>query len=113
GLGLAICRQLVQLHGGTIQAQSEGVGKGATFTVLLPLPRTTSHGTKAVKRRRHTADTSKARKHPASEPALRGVRVLVVEDDPNTREAIARTVASAGAEPVAVDSASAALDRIT
>ena len=97
GLGLAICRQLVELHGGSIVAASEGAGKGSVFTVTLPLPRRAS-----VIRRVPTKEGG----------TLAGVRVLLVEDDLPTREVLTLVLEKAGAivKPVGhVDEAIAAI----
>lgn len=93
GLGLAIARQLVELHGGGLQAESAGEGLGAQFTVRLP-------------RVRDAAAVA-----PASDPRprpLAALRVLLVEDEPDTRRALARVLEDAGAEVTAVDSAATA-----
>ncbi len=102
GLGLAISKQLIELHGGTLTAQSPGQGKGATFTVSLPMP---------------DADTplppvwagSAAEEHSAS---LGGLLVLVVDDEPDAREPLRRVLEDAGAETVVVASADEALDAL-
>ncbi|BAY73919.1 multi-sensor hybrid histidine kinase [Nostoc linckia NIES-25] len=96
GLGLAIVRQLVELHGGTVQAQSLGQGQGATFTVKLPLMVTSSQ----IHR-----DTG------VSEPALdlTGITVLVVDDDVDTREFVVFLIEEYGAKAIAVNSAIEAL----
>jgi PAS domain S-box-containing protein len=86
GLGLAIARHLVEAHGGTIAADSEGLGKGATFTVILPEH---AEGFQAP------APTGDAPR-PAPRP-LRGIRVLLVEDDADAREVISEVVSEAGA----------------
>ena len=79
GLGLAIVRHLVELHGGTIEAASEGPDRGATFAVTLPVPR----GEAGEEAR---AAPAKARP-PSGQPArLVGTRILVVDDDPDARE---------------------------
>lgn len=101
GLGLAIARQIVELHGGTIQAESPGEGKGATFTVNLPLPRNEHRGTKDEQ----TAVSLTPRALPLS-----NVRVLVVDDEVDTRELIAFILKQAGAIVTSVPSALAALD---
>jgi len=99
GLGLAIARQLVELHGGTLAAESAGEGMGATFTVALPLLRAD------ITARAVEADRTDTR--PPTQ-ALAAVRVLLVEDEPDTRRALARVLMDAGAEVQAVDSAAAA-----
>jgi signal transduction histidine kinase/CheY-like chemotaxis protein len=100
GVGLALCRHLVDLHGGTIEAQSEGLGRGATFTVRIPWIAPEEDGELqdfiAVK--------------PAAVPAsLRGLRVLVVEDDDNMRDIMRWTLEGAGAEVLTVGSGNEAL----
>src|SRR5213076_3001811 len=79
GLGLAIVRHLVELHGGTVHAESEGDGKGAVFTVKLPLlmPRTAGEV-----EGRHPKGGAPANGHDT--PALDGLRVLVVDDEPDS-----------------------------
>ncbi|WP_335158870.1 ATP-binding response regulator [Nostoc sp.] len=97
GLGLAIAHQIVELHGGTIQAESEGDDKGATFTVLLPI--------KSVE-----PQTIEDKSLPDSSPNLQGVNVLVVDDEVDTRELIVFTLQQYGASVRAFASASLALD---
>jgi PAS domain S-box-containing protein len=105
GLGLAIVRHLVEMHGGTVHADSAGEGKGATFTLRLPLM--------IVKPGR--ADH---REHPLTERPnalqelgdLRGVRVLAVDDDPDALRLLKDVLEAAGAEVTTASSAHAALD---
>ena len=75
GLGLAISRQIVELHGGRIEARSEGEGKGATFVCSLPA---SSGGGATPSPRRSPSDERPAQ--------LRGLRVLVVDDEEDTRQ---------------------------
>jgi len=87
GIGLALAKQLVQLHGGTIVAESAGRGRGSVFRVLLPWdppPPSEPHD---------EANDNDVR---TTTPLL-GLRVLLVEDDPNTREAMAWALMRAGA----------------
>jgi len=76
GLGLALVRSLVELHGGTVTAESPGESRGATFVVRLPLRLTTAADPGAV-----AACGAPARSATAATPSLQGVRVLVVDDD--------------------------------
>ncbi|MCU1384297.1 MAG: multi-sensor hybrid histidine kinase [Acidobacteria bacterium] len=85
GLGLAIVRHVVEAHGGSVTAASTGVGHGATFTVLLPL------GAMAA-----PPDTVPAAAVPQA-PSLRGVRILVVEDEADARELLVSVLDSYGA----------------
>ena len=93
-MGLAIARQLVELHGGVIEARSEGEGRGATFIVVLPrieaeLPPEDVH------ERDVRATTTSAPFVP--EPLLRGVRVLFVEDEAHTRAVVQWLLEQCGA----------------
>jgi signal transduction histidine kinase/ActR/RegA family two-component response regulator len=96
GLGLAIVRHLVELHGGTIAAESAGEGHGSTFRVRLPLLR--AHTESAIEAPvLHDSD------------ALRCVRVLVVDDDDEVRNYVSTVFRAAGAEVRTSSSARAAL----
>jgi PAS domain S-box-containing protein len=99
GLGLAIVRHLVELHDGRIEARSPGEGQGAIFTVALPLERTARLPHTAV----GNAEVSEKL------PLLRGVTVLVVDDDRDTRELLATVLRQAQATVLEADSAAAAL----
>ena len=98
GLGLAIARKLVELHGGRISVQSEGEGLGATFRVTFP-----------TATRAPAAPASRASDDPFElRPELVGLRVLVVEDDLDSRELIEHILTQCGAAvAVAVDVAEA------
>jgi len=100
GLGLAVSKQLVELHGGDVSARSPGKGKGATFTVSIPL---------ASEARPAVGPKDGAEISPVS---LNGFMVLVVDDEPEAREPIRRVLEEYGAEVLAVRSADEALDAI-
>ncbi|WP_437668789.1 hybrid sensor histidine kinase/response regulator [Sorangium sp. So ce131] len=103
GLGLAISRQLVELHGGTLSVDSLGEGLGSVFTVALPVG--------AVDRADALAAAGpRAASAAAAALPLHGLRVLLVEDDPDTREVMAYMLGEQGAEVTAVASSQAALD---
>jgi CheY-like chemotaxis protein len=104
GLGLAIVRHLVEAHGGTIEAQSEGTGKGATFTVHLPLGTRLPQATAPVK-------AVEAIPAPAGRAlvGLAGVEVLVVDDDPDSLELVREALTQAGGSARIARSAAEAL----
>ena len=91
GLGLAIVSHLVELHGGRVSATSDGDGKGATFTVELPIIAESPNTGEEVR-----DDPAE----PLASPDLDGVKVLVVEDDADTRDLLASVLAQHGAEPM-------------
>jgi CheY-like chemotaxis protein len=102
GLGLAIVRHLVELHGGTVSAQSEGVNKGATFTATFPLladrtePVTVAHTPEII----------------ATDNSLDGLRVLLVDDEPEARQIISTVITRTGAEVRSCESAHEALIKL-
>src|SRR5437773_1113209 len=100
GLGLAIVRTLVELHGGTVAAASHGEGRGARFTVKLP----------AVARRADFAATARPRAAATAYPSLDGLRVLIVEDDADTANVLDVLIAGCGAETRTVMSVADALE---
>jgi PAS domain S-box-containing protein len=111
GLGLAIARHLVELHGGTIQAESAGIGQGATFTVMLPLlaipsakeAQTSNSNQMQVPM---VGEDTAALENP---PRLDGLQVLVVDDEADVREWISTVLTESGAQVIAVGSVGEAL----
>jgi PAS domain S-box-containing protein len=111
GLGLAIVRHLVELHGGTVRATSEGEGKGATFTVMLPITPV------------YQVDSSGGRVHPAARDLLPGgndctdrldgLRILVVDDEADTRDLLKQGLEYCGAKVKTVGSAADAVDALS
>jgi PAS domain S-box-containing protein len=108
GLGLAICRQLVELHGGTIRASSPGEGQGSTFYVELPI---------SIMQ----VEDERARTHPTAEafeadsvalPRLDGVHAFVIDDEPDARELLKRLLEDQGAVVTPFDSAETALETL-
>ncbi|NJP08331.1 MAG: response regulator [Leptolyngbyaceae cyanobacterium RU_5_1] len=106
GLGLAIARQIVEMHGGWISVDSPGEGQGATFTVRLPLLQRTEDGG------RRTEDLPRSTQHSALSTALAGLQILVVDDDADSRDFIAFVLEKAGAIVRSVTSGIEALQAI-
>jgi signal transduction histidine kinase/ActR/RegA family two-component response regulator len=107
GLGLAIVKQLVELHGGTVHAASAGLAQGSTFVVALPISALDA-----------PYDARDVNPHPAEEtaartarpmPSLRGLRVLVVDDEPDARALVSRLLEDSGAQVTTASSAAEAL----
>jgi signal transduction histidine kinase len=108
GLGLAIVRHLVELHGGTVSAESAGEGLGATFSTTFPLLAlsTEACGAEAAGGDSRDCQTLNSRFR------LEGLRVLVVDDEPDTRQVISAVIAKSGAEVKTCASAPEALETL-
>ncbi len=106
GLGLAISRHFVEMHGGTIRVESPGEGKGAVFTVRLPMQQAQAEATN----KSDFVDSASVRS-PAevNVPALDNVRVLAIDDEPDTLNMLATLLSRRGAQVQTVTSAQAAL----
>jgi len=108
GLGLAIVRDLVEMHGGTVLASSPGPNTGATFSVRLPVMIV------------HAPITQEKRVHPRHElggaverlPELGGTKVLVVDDEPDALQLLTEVLEAAGAQVVSAASGAAALEHL-
>ncbi len=106
GLGLAIVRHLIELHGGRAEAHSEGLGQGSTFTVVLPIDEGAGAASEAG------ADSSPESLSFSSSHLLDGVTIVLVEDEPDGRELLSAVLERSGAHVVAVGSAGEAWDAI-
>lgn len=102
GLGLALVREIVTLHGGTVSAHSAGLGQGARFTVTFP----------ARQPWRSEPATSDDSASPVALPSLGGLSILVVDDEPDARTVVAETLKLEGARVTLTDSAGAALRKV-
>jgi signal transduction histidine kinase/DNA-binding response OmpR family regulator len=107
GLGLAIVRHLVELHGGTIHASSPGAGLGSTFTIHLPLLKhagvNNAGGTNVTEDGKVTTDSASV---------LKGLRVLVVDDEADTLDLIVTVLSRSGAEVRTASDAPTALEEL-
>ncbi len=102
GLGLAIVRHLVELHGGTVSAQSDGLSKGATFTATFPL----------LADRTEPVAVAHCEQPLSEMHSLDGLRVLLVDDEPEARQIISTVITRTGAEVKACKSAHEALAKL-
>jgi len=108
GLGLAIVRHIVEMHGGTVDASSDGEGKGATFRVRLPLMIVHPHGVQMPREHPRTE-----RREPLTTLVdLHGVRVLAVDDEEDALSLLRVVLETAGAEVTTLGSPLLAMDRI-
>jgi signal transduction histidine kinase len=103
GLGLAIVRHLVELHGGTISVESDGEARGSTFLVTLPRR-------PAPSREAHASTPTTVASPTNGDRALEGLRVLVVDDDLDTREVLTACLTLEGATVITADTTAAALE---
>ncbi len=103
GLGLAIVRHLVEMHGGTVEATSAGIGQGTTMAVSLPL------GTASETTARRDGSSPVTPTARVDRDALAGFAVLIVDDERDARESIATALAQCGALTTAVGSVGEAL----
>jgi PAS domain S-box-containing protein len=111
GLGLAIARHLIEIHGGSIEARSAGAGKGATFIVRLPLAGSIVDAELSpAAQDRIDAELEKERVR--TQQILSGLCVLIVDDDEDTLELLSAALKQRSASVTAVSSAAAALDSI-
>ncbi len=107
GLGLALVKHLVELHGGSVGAQSGGNGSGAAFTVDLP-PAPVARSEMPV-----TVEEPERREVESPSRALDGLRVLLVDDHEDTLQLLSMFLRGQGAQVTAVNSAARALERLT
>jgi signal transduction histidine kinase/ActR/RegA family two-component response regulator len=107
GLGLAIARHLVEIHGGTIEANSDGLGHGATFTISLPISRSRK-ATDAEDARAASAEQSSAE----ILPNLGGLRILTIDDESDTRDLVRIVLEGCGANVMTAGSAREGLETL-
>ena len=109
GLGLAVVARLASLHGGTVTAASDGEGRGSTFTITLPLADAVVVPVFQPENRVASPGLERGRRAPArTGRMLKGLRVLVVDDEPRVREAITMVLRDAGSKVTTASSAAEA-----
>lgn len=106
GLGLSIVKQLIELHGGTIRAKSPGEGKGSTFILTFPLS-----PIRGSEERVHP-ESGKTTPLDIGKLDLAGIRVLVVDDEPDSRVLVERVLAQCGAQVVTASSATQGMEKL-
>jgi K+-sensing histidine kinase KdpD/CheY-like chemotaxis protein len=109
GLGLFIARHFVEAQGGTIRAESDGLGRGATVVVSLPVARGLGEASRTPANGRNAEDGGE----PVDGGLLHGVRVLLVDDEPDAREMMAAVLETSGATVASAASAIDALETLT
>ncbi|WP_088892046.1 hybrid sensor histidine kinase/response regulator [Leptolyngbya ohadii] len=111
GLGLAIVRQLVELHGGAVLVNSAGRNQGTTFTVRLPLTSGVNSANGSASNGKVAPDPSSLNRSPmaAEFPCLSGVQVLAVDDEPDAREFVSEVLSQCGAVVTVASSTQEAL----
>jgi signal transduction histidine kinase/ActR/RegA family two-component response regulator len=109
GLGLALVRHIVELHGGVVEARSGGAGRGATFSIALPIR---AVGVAADPGPSHVASSDGDGARPREAGALDGLKVLVVDDEPDARDLLAAVLTQAGGEVQTAGSAAVAFDTV-
>ncbi|HZS35539.1 MAG TPA: response regulator [Polyangia bacterium] len=115
GLGLAIAKHIVEQHGGAIAAESEGVGRGAEFTVRLPRSEVAAPAASVESELDLSGpitNTMATVPKPVEPPRLDGLRVLVVDDETDARDLVAEFLAQAGASVTAASGVPEALERV-
>ncbi|MFL6208741.1 MAG: ATP-binding protein [Pyrinomonadaceae bacterium] len=110
GLGLAIVRHLVEMHGGSVAAASDGLGRGTSFTVRLPLAAARATGSAPPVQAAGAAPAERPLE--ADRANLSDLRILVVDDEPDTRDMLGSVLAQYGAEVLTAASAREALDAL-
>ncbi len=108
GLGLSIVKNLTELHGGTVRVSSDGIGRGATFIISLPLHAIRSEGGPEEESLRSLQDDEAVEK-----TDLSGVKVLIVDDEQDSVEIVRRVLERSGANVSAATSMQEALDNFT
>jgi CheY-like chemotaxis protein len=106
GLGLAIVHHLVEMHGGTVKVESAGTNQGTAFTINLPLAAAAANEGDAAGGSLPGNSAEEAKDSLAERfPGLEELRILVVDDEPDTRELLTTIIESCGAQVMAADSA--------